>query len=222
MLKPMLTAAAAMMALPALAPLALAQTAPAHLRPTRDVSVTYRMQGAGMPQPQEMRMAWDVSNNRQRVDPPGGQGWMLVDRKANTAMMVMDAQRMVMQMPPATVAAMTQDPPAGTTFAAKGTDRVAGQACNLWETSSPQGKGTICLTEDGVLLRAVTEMVARPGMPAGAGTMRMEATEVRYGAPDAARFTVPQGYQSMQAPGAMPGAPGAAAPGAAPGAAPAR
>ncbi|SHJ52022.1 Domain of unknown function [Roseomonas rosea] len=220
MLKPILTAAAAIIALPALVPDALAQNAPAHLRPTRDVSVTYRMEGGGMPQPQEMRMAWDVSNNRQRVDPPGGQGWMLVDRKANTAVMVMDAQRMVMQMPPATVGAMTQDPPAGTAFTAKGTDRVAGQACNLWETTTPQGKSTVCLTGDGVLLRALTEMAARPGLPQG-GTMRMEATEVRYGAPEASRFTVPQGYQTMQAPAGMPGAPGGA-PGAAPGGAPAR
>ena len=211
MLKPLLTAATVLAALPA-----MAQTAPANLRPTRDVAVTYRMEGAGAPQPQEMQMAWDVANGRQRVDPPGGQGWMLIDRKANSAVMVMDARRMAMQMPAATVAAMTQDPPAGTTYTAKGTDRVAGQACNLWETTTPQGKSTICITEDGVLLRAVTEAVGRPGMPPG-GSMRMEATEVRYAAADPARFAVPQGYQSIQPQAGMP-----AAPGGAPGAAPAR
>jgi len=198
------TAAAAAILLSALP--ALAQEAPANLRPTRDVTVTYRMEGGAIPQPQEMRMAWDVANQRQRVDPPGGMGWMLIDRRANSAVMVMDAQRMAMSLPPSSVAAMTQEvPPPGTSFTRRGTDRVAGQSCDQWETTTPQGKSTVCLTGDGVLLRALTEVAGAPGAPASP-PLKMEATEVRYGAPDAARFAVPQGYQTMQAP-AQPGAP---------------
>ncbi|MBP0446295.1 DUF4412 domain-containing protein [Roseomonas sp. SSH11] len=194
MLRTVTMAALALAALPA-----LAQTGPAHLRPTRDVAVTYRMEGGSPQQPKEMRMAWDVSTERQRIEAPGAPGWMLIDRKANTAVMVMDAQRMLMQIPSSAAAAMMQDPPADTVFTPRGTDRIAGTACNLWETTITAGKSTVCLTEDGVMLRAVTELSARPGLPQG-GTMRMEATELRYGTVDPSHFTLPEGYQTMQAP----------------------
>ncbi|MFT8246496.1 DUF4412 domain-containing protein [Roseomonas sp. BN140053] len=185
------TATLALVALPALAQ-------PANMRPTRDVSVTYRMSGmAGVP-PQDMRMDFSASTGRQRVDPPGGVGWMLIDRQANSAVMVMDAQRATMAMPPATVAAMTQEVPAGATFARKGTATVAGTSCTEWDMTAGGGKGTSCITEDGVLLRTVTTA------PNGV-TVTMEATQVNYGPIDPARMTLPSGYTAMQAP-PMPGA----------------
>ncbi|WP_439599367.1 hypothetical protein [Falsiroseomonas sp.] len=192
------TAALALVALPALAQ-------PANMQPTRDVTVTYRMNApAGAPAaaagPQEMRMAFSASTGRQRVDPPGNMGWMLIDRRANTAVMVMDAQRTTMAMPPATVAAMTQGVPPGATFTRQGTATVAGTACTEWNVATPQGNGTSCITEDGVLLRAT----ATP--PGGTATTVMEATQVNYGPVDAARLTVPQGYSAMQMPAGAPGA----------------
>ncbi|HEY8611680.1 MAG TPA: hypothetical protein VIL69_10380 [Roseomonas sp.] len=192
MFKLVLTIAASVAALPA-----LAQNAPANLRPTRDVAVTYRMEGPAVPQPQEVRMAWDVAKKMQRIDPPGGQGWMLLDLGAGSAVMVMEAQRMVMTLPAQTAVTMTQGVPPGTTFTRKGTDQVAGVSCNLWDTVMPQGQSSICLTEDGVLLRAVAENQAQ-------GTSRMEATEVHYGEQDAARFQVPEGYRRMTVPNPAP------------------
>ncbi|MBE9607286.1 DUF4412 domain-containing protein [Acetobacteraceae bacterium H6797] len=201
-----LTAAAALLAMPALVPVASVQDKPT-LQPTRDVAVTYKMVGPatpGAPGPQEIKMAWDVSEGRQRVDPPGGTGWMLIDRKANSAVMVMEQQRMIMTMPPATVAQMTQQTPPDARFTRKGTATVAGTQCTEWEVVTPQVTSNICVTTDGVMLRAMGEM------PNGGGTRGMEATEVKYGAQEASRFTVPQGYQQMQmgqVPGAAPGAP---------------
>jgi len=192
------TAALMLAALPALAQ-------PAHMQPTRDVSVTYRMNvptppGGAAVAPQEMRRAISVTDAKQRIDPPGGMGWMLIDRKANTAVMVMDAQRATMAMPPATVAAMTQGAPPGSTFTRKGTATVAGVACTEWDVTAGQGRGVSCITEDGVLLRAMTTP------PNGTPTTVMEATQVTYGAVDASRLSIPSGYSPM----AMPGGAGAA------------
>lgn len=177
---------------------ALAQ--PANMRPTRDVSVTYRMSGIPGAPAQEMRMAFSASTGKQRVDPPGNTGWILIDRQANSAVMVMDAQRMTMAMPPATVAAMTQEAPAGATFTRKGRATVAGTACTEWEIVIGQGRGTTCMTDDGVLLRSVSTG------PNGA-SMTMEATQVSYGAIDPARLTVPSGYTAQQMPAGVPSAP---------------
>ncbi|MCR0985313.1 hypothetical protein [Roseomonas populi] len=201
------TAALALVALPAIAQ-------PANLQPTRDVTVTYRVNGAaatgGAPgaaaAPQEMRMAFSASTGKQRMDPPGGIGWMLIDRRANTAVMVMDAQRATMAMPPATAAAMTQGVPAGATFTRKGTATVAGTSCVEWDVAVAQGRGTSCITEDGVLLRATTTP------PNGTPTTVMEATQVSYGQVDPARLSIPTGYTAMQMPGGAPGAPAGAPP----------
>lgn len=187
---------------------ALAQ--PANLQPTRDVTVTYRMNApaiAGAPgtsaAPQEMRMAFSATDGKQRTDLPGGMGWMLVDRKANTAVMVMDAQKSTMAMPPATVAAMTQGVPPGATFTQKGTATVAGTACTQWEVTAGPGLGTSCITEDGVLLRAT---ITPPG---GTPTTVMEATQVAYGPVDTSLLTVPSGYTAMTTPNGSAGASGA-------------
>ncbi|HEY4250015.1 MAG TPA: hypothetical protein VGM87_02390 [Roseomonas sp.] len=171
------------------------------MRPTRDVTVTYRMSGvAGAPQ--ELRMAFSPSTGRQRVDPPGGAGWLLIDRQAHTAVMVMDAQRATMAMPPATVAAMSQEVPPGATFTRKGSATVAGTACTEWEMAVGAVHGTNCLTDDGVLLRAVT------AAPNGV-SVTMEATQVTYGPIDPARLTVPAGYTAGQMPSVIPPAPAA-------------
>ena len=185
------TAVLAVVSLPALAQ-------PTNTRPTRDVTVTYRMTGmAGVP-PQDMRMAFSPSTGKQRIDPPGGVGWMLIDRQANSAVMVMDAQRATMAMPPSAVAAMTQDIPAGATFTRKGSATVAGTTCTEWDMAAGEGRGTSCITDDGVLLRTVSTA------PNGA-VVRMEATQVAYGPVEAAKLTVPPGYTAMQAPAGVPG-----------------
>jgi hypothetical protein len=178
---------------------ALAQEAPRNIQPTRDVAVTYRFTGPSA-EAQEMRMAWSATERKQRIDPPGGMGWMLLDRNAGSAVMVMEQQRMVMNMPAtASAGPMTNDLPPGTRFARKGTAQLAGQSCTEWEVTMPEMRSTVCMTDDGVMLRAVSDL------PGNAGRSTMEATEVRYGAQDPARFRVPQGYQSMPMPGAAPG-----------------
>jgi hypothetical protein len=170
---------------------------PANMRPTRDVTVTYRMSGVAGAPPQETRMAFSASTGKQRIDPPGNTGWMLIDRRANSAVMVMDAQRMAMTLPAATAAAMNQEAPAGATFTRKGSATVAGTACTEWEVTVGQVRGTNCMTDDGVMLRTVSTA------PNG-NTVTMEATQVTYGAIDPARLSVPAGYTTQQMPTGAP------------------
>lgn len=181
------TLAAGLLTLPA-----LAQEQPP-LSPTRDVSVTYRV-AAG----QEMRMSWLVAEQRMRVDMPGGAGWSVVDQNSRTMFMVMDQQRMVMELPmqggPGGVSIPTR-PPDSARFTRGGTATVAGLSCTIWRYVDGTTRGEACLTADGVMLRS-------SGTHDGQGGS-VEATAVAYGPQDPARFRRPAGYQTMQLPGGM-------------------
>ncbi len=170
---------------------ALAQERPQAL-PTRDVTVTYRApEGAG-----EVRMSWLAARNLMRMDMPGNQGWMVMPLQGGgSGFIVMQAQRMVMDLPPAQAAeARRLTPGPNARFAREGTDRVANTPCTVWRVQDGQESGRVCLTADGVTLRA--EDASRPGN-------RLEATAIAYGAQDPSRFQRPQGYQSFQMPPGM-------------------
>lgn len=178
---------------------ALAQDRPP-LMPTRDVSVTYRVSGG--PPGQDMRMAWRVADQKLRVDMPGGIGWSVMDQRAKSMFVVMEQQRMVMQMPlndgPGGVNIPTQ-PPETAKFTRGAATTVAGQSCTIWRYENQGTTGESCMTADGVMLRSTGTVNGQ--------TATMEATEVNYGPQDAARFTAPSGYQQMRMPAGAPGAP---------------
>ncbi|WP_431282591.1 DUF4412 domain-containing protein [Humitalea sp. 24SJ18S-53] len=164
---------------------ALAQDRPPALQPTRDVAVSYR---AGN---QNVRMSWQAAEGRMRMDMPGQGGAMIVDTRGQSALMLMEPQRMAMRMAfdPATLPVNPMAPSADTRFTREGTATVAGLTCTNWRMTNPNGTGTGCITTDGVLLRG-TGSTAR-------GQETIEATEVRYGAQDAALFRAPEGYRVM-------------------------
>jgi hypothetical protein len=182
----------------ALAPPAVAQERPQAF-PTRDVTVTYRApDGAG-----EVRMSWLAARGLMRMDLPGNQGWMVVSPQAGapsaggggTGFIVMQAQRMVMDLPPAQAAeARRLTPGPNARFTREGTDRVANTPCTIWRIQDGQESGRVCLTADGVTLRA--EDARQPGN-------RLEATAIAYGPQEASRFQRPAGYQSFQLPPGM-------------------
>lgn len=193
--------------LPAIALIAAALPAAAQdrppLHPTRDVSISYRFEGAapqGIPAPAgEMRLSWLNAEQKMRMDPPGGQGWMVTDTRSGTSFMVQDQARMVMQMPRDASMPAPGLPPPGMTFTRGGTETLLGYRCTVWTMKSPDGDGEACVTDDGVMLRSRGTVQGHTG--------GMVATQVTYAAQDPARFQAPQGYQSMQMPGA-PGGPG--------------
>jgi hypothetical protein len=192
--------AAALLAAPA-----LAQDRPP-LFPTRDVAVTYRVTGG--PQPlNEMSMSWHAAQQLMRVDLPGGLGFMVADQQNQRGFMVMEAQRMVMDVPMGQAASHIQAFQ-NARFTRVGQDRVADTACTVWRYEGPSQNGTACITEDGVMLRSDTAAQGRQ--------VRMEAIRIAYGPQPLARYQRPQGYQAMQMPQMPrggPGAPPAAKPG---------
>ncbi len=199
---PLVAAAAAAAAAAAFAPLGAAgagQERPL-ATPQRDVAVTYRMAAAGPIQ--EMRIAWLAAEQRMRLDMPG-QGYMIVDQRAQRAFMVMDETRMVMEIPFAqNTQRMAQLPP-GARLTREGQDRVAGTSCTVWAYQESGHTGRSCITEDGVVLRVVSAAGAEESM---------EATAVAYGPQEPARFRPPADYAALSMPGLPPmGAGGAAA-----------
>lgn len=191
-MKQTLLAAALALAVPAAA---AAQTAP-QVTPTRDVTVTYRVTGAGPVQ--SMRWSWLTGEQLMRMDVEGNPGWLLINLRDESALVVMDQQRMAMRVPREQAAMLGPNAlREQARFTRLGTATVAGVACTTWRVQAPQGDGEACITEDGVLLRGRGRQ----------GQGDLEATEVRYGTTEAARFRVPEGVRVMDLPAGMPGGP---------------
>ncbi len=172
---------------------ALAQDRPANLQPTRDVSVTYRVLGVQMPgggQAPQITIATLASEAKMRVDMgaviPGMNAWGLTDMRSGRSDVVMEGMRTVIPNPGGQdlTRALRLAETARMTRADAGT--YAGTRCTNWRWENQGQRGTACLTDDGVMLRAANE-----------GGQGMEAVQVQYGAQDPARFRLPQGYRQM-------------------------
>jgi hypothetical protein len=196
---------------------AMAQDRPASLFPTRDATITYRINSDGPVS--QSTMAFQAATRTMRMD-MGQQGYLVADQRAGTGFMVMPQQRMIMDMPASqNPAARLGRESATARFTREGADRVANTPCTNWRVEDQGQSARMCVTNDGLTLRVAN----------GQGQTMMEATQVDYSAIDASRFARPQGYQAMQLPpgmaemmarqGAQGGAQGGA-PGAAPGTAP--
>lgn len=171
--------------------------------PTRDVAITYRVSGGGAAG--EMTMLWSAAARLMRMNMPEGVGYMVADHANQRGFMVMEAMRMIMDVP-MQQAAGYQKEFENARFTRGGTERIAGTECTVWRYQGQAQSGEACITGDGVMLRANGNAQGQQG--------RMEAMRVVYAPQDPSLFRRPQGYQTMQAP-AMP--PGMGGPGARPG-----
>jgi hypothetical protein len=182
----MMLRAAFLLALLAASP-ARAQDRPA-VFPTRDVSVAYHVETEAPAAPHDLRVEFAARAGRLRID-GGPQGYMLVDRGARRASMVIVPAQMVMDMPPGGGPARALMLDGSMQFSRRGRDRVAGLACTVWDVRSGRGSGTACITADGVLLRAVA-----------AGRVLLEAERVDYAAQDQSVFRIPDDYTRLTPP----------------------
>ena len=142
----------ATLALAALSWPAAAQERPS-LLPTRDVSVTYRADGSGRG-PVEMRLSWLNAEETMRMDLPGGAGWSLTDMRDGRVRMVIEAQRVVMELPPGSTGRNPAQPSASTRFRRIGSETILGHRCDVWHFEDGEQRGEACITADGVMLRA--------------------------------------------------------------------
>lgn len=148
-------------------------------KPSRDVDVVYAMAG-GLQQ----RMRWDVASQFLRVDPPGDALYMLVDYRNNRMLLVRPAQHTVTQV---TGSAPLPTTSGNNEWQRGDTERIANLPCTDWLTRNSTGQPVaLCLTQDGVLLRAWA-----------ATGLLVQAETVRYQPADPAAFKIPPDYQLL-------------------------
>jgi hypothetical protein len=182
---------------------AMAQERPPDV-PTRDVSVTYQVQG-GQPGggPQTIRMTYKAAGDKMRIDEDHVES-TIMDGSARRTLVLNNQQRIYFQVPYDPEQERGAMPP-GLNFSRAGNDTVAGLPCTVWRAQQGSNSSTACLTADGVMLR--TE---EPG-PGGAA-QRMVATSVDYAPQPDGLFVPPAGYRRVQPPampqGGGPGGPG--------------
>ncbi|MSP01106.1 MAG: DUF4412 domain-containing protein [Acetobacteraceae bacterium] len=182
-------------------------------QPSRDVMVEYKASGMAqgpMAGGDGTLKIWFANNGRRmRIEPPNGQGAMIMDTEAGNMTVIMIAQRMYMDMPGQKSMVPMLDA-TNATFKKTGTDTVAGTPCTIYDTSNNDRHGEVCLTEDGVLLR---------GKGGDSGSRQtLEAVKVTYGSHAAGLFEPPADFLKMEMP-VMPGGmpPGGMPPGRPPG-----
>ncbi len=173
--------------------------------PQRDVDVTYLVAGpapapadagpAALQPPSVMaqRMRWSVSLWSQRLDPPGN-AYMITDYRARRILVVdpRHATATLLPLPATRPGGGVQAPGLRATgrYGRLGDDKVAGTPCTEWRTIDDSGADSvICLTPDGVLLRA-----------RHAGKVLLVASRVSYAPQDPSLFAAPPGTRVEQPP----------------------
>ena len=163
---------------------ALAQPAGPPPVPTRDFAVSYgEGRGAG-------QVAWLAAEGRMRADLPNGT-YIIWDTKAHRQTMVHPGQRLFFDS--AGKRDRSDAPVAvrpGEQATRAGAEKIVGQDCTLWRVAKPDSESdrTICVTADGVTLRAIER-------EDGEVKSDSRASRVSYDRQDPSRFQVPEGYR---------------------------
>ena len=177
-------------------PVWAADRAPTYL-PIRDVAVSYRVAGRVAQQVRELHVRYSAARRLLRVETEDrGMGFLLVDPAARTAKMIVPSVRQTIDLPIARdrrVALLFGD---GLQFTRRGKARIAGHDCVNWDVKSERDTATVCLTADGVLLRA-------QGRGGDIADSSLTATRVEE-APQAPRlFQMPAGTGGLNVPDAL-------------------
>jgi len=174
---------------------AVAQERPL-IQPSRDVSVTYRVEGAAADVvpggiPGALVLSWDAAGQRLRAGPQGRSQAVIVDLRAHSAVVVDTVLRSALTLPvrDGDLAPLTLD---GVRLTRQRDVTLAGLACTEWAVQSSRGAGTVCLTADGVALRADGTVDGRHGT--------FTATNVSYGPVRDDLFRVPSEFMQFSVP----------------------
>lgn len=155
------------------------------LRPSRDVDVTYRAGVAAADGTAvEQRVRWLAAAQVMRIDPPTAGLFVIIDYVAGRMSVVEEAEKTVIDMP--APHGRVEGVPGGQRggYARRGDAVVADIPCTEWDTLDRDARpATVCITADGVLLRASL-----------AGRTLVSAIAVRYGPQDPVAFRAPAGY----------------------------
>ena len=136
-----------------------------------------------------------ASKSRQiRIDGPGVRGYAILDIDAGRFTVVMAERRVYIERP-ADPGMMGVFQARNTEFRKTGVDTVAGIRCTTYDTRINDRDGQVCLTDDGVLLRARSADQDR--------NRELEAVSVTYADQPASLFEIPAGFQKLD-PATMP------------------
>ena len=183
---PVLMVAAALLAVTA----AFAQDKP-NLLPERDVDITYRVTAISE-KPIKQRIRWLAAKHMQRVDSPGG-AVSLADRTTAYVTILNSRTKTYVKLEEAADGPFKVDP--GVSFPRGGNSKAASLPCSEWSwlDSGTQKPRTLCVTDDGVMLRMAED-----------GHVLFEATTVTYRHANPRTFEVPSDYQPTLVPDSSP------------------
>jgi len=166
------------------------------IQPSRDVAVTYRVEGAAVSVvpggiPGALRLSWDAAGQRLRAEPEGRTQAVIVNLRAHSAQIIDSMLRSALTLPvrDGDLQPLTLD---GARLTRRGGDTVAGLPCTTWAVQSSRGAGTVCFTADGVALRADGQVDGQHGS--------FTASSVSYGPQPDELFRVPSDYMQLSMP----------------------
>jgi hypothetical protein len=167
----------------AMAPLS-AQEHPPFL-PTRDFTISYQIGQSTQRATQGLLVSFSARGYRFHIEATGQPGWIIFDPELRRAFAVVPQSRAFIELPFDPSSAQQFMLNDQMNFARRGTDRVAGFACTVWDVRSERGTGRICMTEDGVMLRGSNSQ----GF--------MEVAALQYGAQPDELFQPPPGFRKL-------------------------
>ena len=175
-------AAAVLCALPLAA--AAAPDRPA-LTPTREASVLYRVVNAGAA-PVEVRVTAEAGGSPMRLDLPD-RTYMLVDQAARSIAVVVPEEQTVLDVPygdgPQTYFQLNDR----MRFTRRAPGTVAAVRCTVWDVAVDNARGTMCISDDGILLRSSgTDEAGRRNL--------IEAVSVSFAPAPAGEFVPPADF----------------------------
>lgn len=169
--------------------LAAAPDRPA-LTPAREASVLYRVTNADAA-PIEVRVTTAAGGSPLRLDMPD-HSYMLVNASAHTMSMVVPDEQMVLNLP-------YQDGPQThfqlndrMQFIRRAPATVASVRCTTWDVAVDNARGTMCISDDGIMLRSL-------GVDETGRRNVIEAVSVSYAPATANEFVPPADFSQMAA-----------------------
>lgn len=158
--------------------------------PAREASVLYRMTAAGVV-PTEVRITTRAGGSPMRIDLPD-RSYMLIDQAARRLALVVPDEQMVLDAPyesgPQAQFVLNER----MRFTRRSPDTVATVRCTNWDVAVDKGRGTMCINDDGIILRIA-------GQDQAGRRSLIEAVSVSFTPAPAAEFVVPPDFDRMAA-----------------------
>jgi len=161
------------------------------LAPTREASVLYRVVNAGAA-PVEVRVTAEAGGSPMRIDLPD-RTYMLVDKAAQRMAVVVPEEQTVLEVPfgdgPQSYFQLNDR----MRFTRRAPGTVAAVRCTTWDVAVDNARGTMCISDDGIMLRS-------SGLDRAGQRNVIEAVSVSF-APAGPNEFVPPADFSRMAPG---------------------